>query len=92
MRRDRPIRQLDLRSRFGAFLAGEGHAHRFDFPISGPIAAASRNAASEIEPLRPPIFNGKGERAWISEATAARTGQTSGKDHPKKAMLRARSW
>ena len=34
MRRDRPIRQLDLGGRFGAFFAGKGHAHRFDFPFS----------------------------------------------------------
>ena len=34
MGRDRAIRQLDLRGRFGAFFSGEGHAHCFDFPFS----------------------------------------------------------
>ena len=49
MRRDWSIRQLDLGSRFGAFFAGEGHAHRFDVSFLRAIAAASRHAASEIE-------------------------------------------
>jgi hypothetical protein len=39
MRRDRPIRQLDLCSGFGAFFAGESHAHCFDFSYLRVIAA-----------------------------------------------------
>ena len=43
MRRDRAIRQLDLRGRFGAFFSGEGHAHCSDFPF--PRRSLPRQAA-----------------------------------------------
>src|SRR5215472_14502757 len=100
MRRDRPIRQLDLRGRFGALLPGEGHAHCFDFSFSR--RSVPRHAVSEIGPgghrlaLSPAFFNEGNESALRSPKQApARTetqGEIRAKDRPKKATLRARSW
>src|SRR5271157_3072640 len=52
MRRDRPIRQLDLGGRFGA--AGKGHAHSFDNLLPNAIVGlvTGRTASSEASPCR----------------------------------------
>jgi hypothetical protein len=99
MRRDRPIRQLDLRGRFGAFFAGEGHAHRFDFSFSRRSLPRHGTLRRRLSPeahrlaLSPAFFNEGNESALRSPKQAPpRTGEIRAKDRPKKATLRARSW
>ena len=52
MRRDRTIRQFDLRGRFGALFPGKGHAHCFDFLQSDCRSATGR--ALPRSPHMPP--------------------------------------
>ena len=60
VRRDWPIRELDLRSRFGGFFPGEGHAHCSTFPLlrrAVPCPAASEMTTTPCIPTQPPLLS-----------------------------------
>jgi hypothetical protein len=75
MRRDRAIRQLDLRGRFGAFFSGEGHAHCFDFPFSRRSLPHRLWFEGELSDERSRHFRGlspQGDRLALSPAFSTR--------------------
>jgi hypothetical protein len=96
MRRDWPIRQLDLRSRFGAFFPSEGHAHCFDSPFSERSLSHRGTLLLRLSPgghrlaLSPAFFNDGDESALGSPKQApARTSEIRAKDREEGDASRA---